>query len=489
MIKLANPFRFLSIAALAILIAVSFSCNEDFFNEIPGDKITPESHYKTQIEVEISILGAFAVLQDAANELVVLNGLLGDLVDVTENSDMYLRGLNKHEFSPSNPYLDASGLYRVIVNVNEVLANIDTSKINDPDFTEIVYPIFVGDLIGLRSWAYFTLARLYGQVAYIPDNLPSLPEGQGPIYLSREAIFDTLVNHLDSTVLANEFLGVPRGTNIINKHALMGEIQLEKQNYDTAAYYLTKACAVYGSGYFKVDTKFKDETWREIFVNSQDKDFEVMTAVPYSRDDQQDNNIEIMTSYHLDYTIKPTQVIIDLFENQVDKRGEPRDLFRGPGVSYDTIDEGVYAINKYSLNQNSELSAAVIIYRAADIHLLLAEALNRKGQYDDALAIVNDGLKTIPYWTRTMGIRGRVYLEAREMPGTKELLEDIIMEERVMELAFEGKRWFDLMRVARARGDASYLADRVAAKFPPGSEHDEVRNRLMDMNNWYLPVK
>ena len=118
----------------------------------------------------------------------------------------------------------------------------------------------------------------------------------------------------------------------------------------------------------------------------------------------------------------------------------------------------------------------------------LQKPLNRKGESLDALAIVNDGLKTIPYWTRTMGIRGRVYLQSREMPGTKELLEDVIMSERAMELAFEGKRWFDLMRVARARGDAAYLADKVAAKFS-GSEREEVRNRLMDMNNWYLPIK
>ncbi|GAG86917.1 unnamed protein product, partial [marine sediment metagenome] len=263
----------------------------------------------------------------------------------------------------------------------------------------------------------------------------------------------------------------------------------EMQNYDTAAYYLQEACAVSGSGYYKVDTKFKDDSWRDIFVNSQQKDFEVMTAIPYSRDDQQDNNIEIMTSYHLDYTIKPTQVLVDSFENQVDKRGDSRDIFRGPGVSYDTIDEGVYAINKYSLNPNSELSAGVIIYRAADIHLMLAEALNRSGQAEDALAIVNDGLKTIPYWTRTLGIRGRVYLEAVQIgPGGVKYVEDLIMSERAMELAFEGKRWFDLMRVARARGDAAYLADKVAAKFS-GSERDEVRARLMDMNNWYLPVK
>ena len=35
----------------------------------------------------------------------------------------------------------------------------------------------------------------------------------------------------------------------------------------------------------------------------------------------------------------------------------------------------------------------------------------------------------------------------------------------IRELAFEGERFYDLMRVAQRRGDNAYLADRIAAKF------------------------
>ncbi len=47
--------------------------------------------------------------------------------------------------------------------------------------------------------------------------------------------------------------------------------------------------------------------------------------------------------------------------------------------------------------------------------------------------------------------------------GSK-MVEDLIMVERSMELAFEGKRWFDLVRVAKRRGPA-YLADKISSKF------------------------
>jgi hypothetical protein len=45
------------------------------------------------------------------------------------------------------------------------------------------------------------------------------------------------------------------------------------------------------------------------------------------------------------------------------------------------------------------------------------------------------------------------------------------------------------MRIARHRGDPAYLADKIAAKFSDEQKREEVRNRLLDMNNWYLPLK
>ena len=64
-------------------------------------------------------------------------------------------------------------------------------------------------------------------------------------------------------------------------------------------------------------------------------------------------------------------------------------------------------------------------------------------------------------------------------------LEDQIITERARELAFEGERFYDLMRVAQRRNDPSYLAEKVAAKFPEG-RREEIYNKLLDENNWYI---
>ncbi len=67
----------------------------------------------------------------------------------------------------------------------------------------------------------------------------------------------------------------------------------------------------------------------------------------------------------------------------------------------------------------------------------------------------------------------------------KDCVEDLIVDEEALELAFEGTRFFDLMRVAHRRGDASYLANRLAKRDP------SLQGKLMNENNWYfkLPSK
>lgn len=72
----------------------------------------------------------------------------------------------------------------------------------------------------------------------------------------------------------------------------------------------------------------------------------------------------------------------------------------------------------------------------------------------------------------------------------KDCVEDLIVDEEALELAFEGNRFFDLMRVADRRNEPSYLAERVARRnSTDGTTPDaSLYSKLLNRKNWFFPL-
>jgi hypothetical protein len=66
-------------------------------------------------------------------------------------------------------------------------------------------------------------------------------------------------------------------------------------------------------------------------------------------------------------------------------------------------------------------------------------------------------------------------------------VEDLIIDECALELAFEGTRFSDLCRVAMRRGMPDYLAERVSKRHT-GAVDGTLRAKLNNMANWWLPL-
>ncbi|MEX0988114.1 MAG: RagB/SusD family nutrient uptake outer membrane protein [Bacteroidales bacterium] len=191
----------------------------------------------------------------------------------------------------------------------------------------------------------------------------------------------------------------------------------------------------------------------------------------------------------------------------------------------ENMDTVVY---KYSVGKSPyDQDANYIIYRAAGIHLYQAEAYiywvaDHEGDGSSiikpitirAINIVNDGSFYSSSNDRLeLGVRGRVGLGSQadgmtvstdyflhdpytnkitgyinyegNFAGRQKLWEQEILEERALELAYEGERFYDLMRFAKRNNDPSILANKVAAKFPTG-KREQIRAHLMDEYNWYI---
>jgi len=497
------------LAILSLAMVLNFGCNEDFFNETAGDRITPDQHYQSQIDAVVSLQGAIIPLQDILPRAIMLDGLRSDLMDVTPNADAWLNELNDHIISSGNPYTDPSDYYKVIVNINEALANVDRVGQIDPDYDDFIAHFVRGAFIGMRAWTYFQLVRTYGEAAYIEDNLTSLPEDLAQNYLSKEVLIDTLINQLIPYIHENypsedEFIEV-KINHYVNTKALLGELYLEINDYTNAAYYLKLACESYlnQTSLLKVDDTYKDLGWGGIFLNAETQSIENLSVIPFnSIEDQKNPLIDWMWYKHM---VEPTEVIIDMFNSQTSADGSEGDLYRGMVTLWvDTLYD-YSLITKYLVDGNDPFSSDIIISRAADLHLLLAEAYNRMGDEESqeyALMLLNQGVNNenpkppiFSKWSRNLGIRGRIYLKPAKVPGSLsgnkriEFIEELILAERAMELAYEGKRWFDLVRIAERRNEPEFLADKVAEKFRGTGRYNEIHSRLMNPDTWYLSAE
>lgn len=508
------------LAIFSAVLIISFGCKDDFYDVNSGDRISPDKHYQSLIDANVSLQGAIVPLQDVMPKLIMLDGLRSDMMDVTSNADAYLREINSQVISAGNPLADPSDLYKVIININEVLANIDGIADKDKDYDALAAHTYKGALIGMRAWTYLTLVRLYNKAAYFEDNVTTLPDNLSQNVLSKDVIIEKLISQLETyfkseyTTSKYEELRIP---HYVNNKALLGELYLEVGRYADAVTYLKLACESYTNqpAMLKVDKTYQNTGWITIFLNSESNTIENISVIPYSRAESQYNPISNWVGHDFQYLVKPTTILVDSFMAQIPAVGNPGDLWRGKGFTFNAdtlerINDSTFItepyITKYAVDPLDPFSSDIIISRAADIHLLLAEAYNRLGDATSqkyALMLLNQGVnkenpKPAPFtrWSANIGVRGRAYLKSREVPknmistdSITTLIEDFIIDERALELAFEGKRWNDLVRIAERRNDPAYLADKVAAKFAGTSNYEAIRNRLMNPENWYLPYK
>jgi hypothetical protein len=98
------------------------------------------------------------------------------------------------------------------------------------------------------------------------------------------------------------------------------------------------------------------------------------------------------------------------------------------------------------------------VYRYSEVLLLMAEALNEQGKSGEATGLLNQ-------------VRSRAGLASSTSAG-QVMMREAIFKERRVELAFENKRWFDIMRTGRIQEIIIPYGQRIVANplayyYPP----------------------
>jgi hypothetical protein len=510
--------KILGISGFFSLVLLMLSCEKML--EMPSNSLLPEDKaYVDEFAARSAVIGVYASLQDVAQQLVILGELQGDLLTVTENADNDLRQINDHTADANNIYADPSGFFRIIVNCNEIIHKIHLAKEHDENISDLEYATYIGELKTVRAWVYFKMVQIYGKAPYFEEPLSDYGQslslrGKLDSLQTEDYILDTLLAQLietdtfDMNLLEESPFYALRMKKFTN-WALQGDIYLWRSNYAFAKRAYDKVLNIMSEeGWtgtarlpYIISFNFQDINWQTMFqfnFSSDAFEAEAIMVIPFSKLYNQQHSLQHMFYYGEggDYLLRPTGYMLNLFqaqqviryEVQPQPRGTPGDLNRGKGVTYDSI-EGKPVVTKYSLYRESfDNDAGIFVYRTADFHLKTCESYARSKKGADAIAHMNEGLLYASAWGTGTRIRANLKGLSADDPRIVEDVEDLIMSERAMELAYEGHRWFDLMRIARHRDDPAYLAEKVASKFSDEQKQKEVKNYLMDMNNWYLPL-
>jgi hypothetical protein len=561
-----------TLVLLGVLLTGAWSCKK-VFDVVPEDKLDSSNAYKNVSDADAAVIGIYGKFLGLHKLYTIQNELRGDLVDVTGKSSQAIQEISAHTQTKANPYVDPRPYYEVIMQCNDVLKNFKM-MLADKRMSVEDYNRRYSDIGALRSWIYLQLGIQYETVPYITEAFETVSDLKN-VATHPRIQFDQLLDELIKFTEALPYKDVyayPSGSSLnvtidgnatlktfVSKFFLLGDLYLWKGNYFKAAENYAKmmngennnANSNVYFNYYKIVTntdqytnlgmqytRYQDEStlvnsfdvgWRAIFglpTTSTSWNGEWIWAMPYNAAFNPVNPMINFLSPLKDYQVKPSQVAIDLWENQNQNSGIPYDA-RGK-LSYSSSVLG-NAITKLTDN-----GGKWGLYRAGLLHLRFSEAANRDGQTKLGWAFLNTGIintyyvgaivagakspateaelntmitpypRESPYyfdarknsdlsaiWYRNVGIRNRAGVAALDVSYQTDLLglEEKLIDEAALELAFEGNRWPDLVRVARRQNNPAFLADRIYQKLLKAGNPNAAatRSKLLDPANWYLP--
>lgn len=516
---------------LGILLTLSVISCEDAMIPESTSSLNAGDHYSTNSEVYGAFIGLSSAFVKVAEQTVILSELKGDLLQPTLNAPLDVWDIYNFKAGNNTPYSNSKKYYDVVINCNDFLRRLIKYNQDTPgDIPAKVYQGMISQAVNFKAWSLFTIGKFWGEATVYSLNLEDNSE-EGMFKLDMAELPQYLIGYmqggedgidafqpLDWKLVLNNTNANWEGC-VMEGRALLGELHLWAGNYQDALDNLQRM--VYTSSetngsltyHHDVTMGYGGSNWEKLFyTNPSNLAVEVITVAPFNSNYGQVNQLHHYFSniYPNVYYMAPTDVMVQLFESQVRNNYGRGDTYRGNGVTY-IRENGQVVVKKYHLDPDKDQyanDASIHIYRAAGIHLMIAEAYCFMGRIEEALAFLDGGVSA--YWggsqfkapftklpsafRNNKGIRGRVYLlpleqkeifaECIDQRDSIRTMSGLIADEVALELAYEGSRWFTLMRMAGHLGEPSFLAQRVAKKFKEGNSAAE--QLLNDPKNWYI---
>ena len=473
--------RKLYLAIFILLLATGAGSCKKWLSLKPADGIVGDDFWKTKEQLAAAVNGIYASLignppgiadRTMGEYLFMWGELRADMVIPgagATNNDIDVYNVN---LLSTNAIVNWRGVYRTINYCNTVISLGPGVLKTDNTLSAQQLNAYLAEARTIRALMYFYLVRSFGDVPLkltattSDDQLEQLPKNK------QAEVLDQIITDLKEAE-PNAFFSY--GNNDADKghvtkytvYALMADVYLWMDQYTDCI----AACdKVINSGKFGLITarNFFYQIYRT--GNSTESIFEFQYSKealnPFynmlfiSKKRYQASPAVMETIYTIDYN-NP---------DSVDYRADEASLFSSNNT-----------IIKFFWDDAADQSFSHwIVYRYADILLMKAEALNQLHDGPGALKIVYN-------------IRQRAHaLPATDPapdPNSVEQVTDFILAERAREFAFEGKRWYDLLRNAKRNNyeRMDILLDMVRNAAPPERQQSAL-NKYKDHNSHYFPI-
>ena len=468
-------------SAAAVIMALSFSGCNKWLNVAPENEQSNSSFWTNKEEVQAVVMGAYQQLRSSMDQIVKWGEVRGDVVDLGPGytSDADMLAVKSLEIKPDNSICAWRNIYNAILRCNAVIEYAPKVLEVDNTFTSESCDAFVAEVKALRALCYFYLVRTFNNVpyitnAYLDDSIKfEVASTEGSTIL--QYIIDDLkscMSDLPVSYSVGSWENKGRVT-VWAAYAMLADIYLWTADYESCIEMCNK---IENSKLYSLVPKSE---WYTIYYpgNSDESIFELQWDATLEQTNQ-------LFNWFYNESSSNRYAISDSAIEKFNEYPGETDV-RGAGGSYIAASSKIWkyagtALGVDNLRESTARDANWIFYRYADVLLMHAEALAMQGTPEGFAG-------ALEYVTM---IRERAGYETHpDVPESVGSALDMVLDERLRELCFEGKRWFDLVRMA-VRNDGEFkdklislLLLNVAAKDRPLYE-----SRLQNINGYYLPV-
>lgn len=470
--------RKISIFSILISLFVTVSCGDDELVKENRNKQTSETYYKSVSEITTALTGVYAALQSnqlGGREWFFLHDLRSDEMATGGGQLETARNqvlIGTHD--PGNQILTEvwDGSYKLILRANAVI-NLGPSAEVTPS-EEALRDRLVAEAQFLRAWQYFQLYGFFGAVPVFSTFATSL-DGTQPRG-TKEDVKSLIISDLNAAkaVLPLSYSGnnLGRVTSTAAK-ALLAKVYMFDGQYDLALPLLREVIAegeaaaggvaLMDNYYdnFKEETEYNKESVWELSYNSgggynwdgSGNDYGPNEAWIRGQEYSAIGWRNLIPSDKLLAEFEPGDPRLrENFYFTGDQYGDPNDLKtltdeaqRGNSSIFQGVEQKI-SWKKYSVMYKMDpggyfdmIGINHRVMRYADMYLLLAECENEAGSAANALINLNK-------------VRSRASVNMPPYPtaaypaNSKDEIMRAIMHERMVELAGEQQRNFDILR-------------------------------------------